>query len=74
MAINQLIAAGIQQPRVESPLNMMAQLSQLEAAREANALRQAQMQRLQRQERQEHELGALFASGAEPRSVWKARL
>ena len=64
MAINQLIAAGIQQPRFESPLNMMAQLSQLEAAREANALRQAQMQRLQRQEQQENELGALLASGA----------
>lgn len=64
MAINQLIAAGIQQPRFESPLNMMAQLSQIEAAREANALRQAQMQRLQRQERQENELGALLASGA----------
>jgi len=64
MAINQLIAAGIQQPRFESPLNMMAQLSQLEAAREANALRQVQMQRLQRQEQQENELGALLASGA----------
>jgi hypothetical protein len=64
MAINQLIAAGIQQPRFESPLNMMAQLSQLEAAREANALRQVQMQRLQRQEQQENELGALLARGA----------
>lgn len=64
MNINQLIAAGIQQPRFESPLNMMAQLSQIEAAREANALRQAQMQRLQRQEQQENELGALLASGA----------
>jgi hypothetical protein len=64
MNVNQLIAAGIQQPRFESPLNMMAQLSQLEAAREANALRQVQMQRLQRQEQQENELGALLASGA----------
>ena len=64
MAINQLIAAGIQQPRFESPLNMMAQLSQMEAAREANALRQMQMQRLQREEQQENELGVLLASGA----------
>lgn len=64
MNVNQLIAAGIQQPRFESPLNMMAQLSQLEAAREANALRQVQMQRLQREEQQENELGALLASGA----------
>ncbi len=49
MNVNQLIAAGIQQPRFESPLNMMAQLSQIEAAREGNQLRRMQAEQLMRQ-------------------------
>jgi hypothetical protein len=59
MSVNQLIAAGIQQPRFESPLNMMAQLSQLVAAREANELRRMQMAQMQRQ--QEQEMGLMNA-------------
>lgn len=53
MSINQLIAGGIQLPRFESPMNMMAQLSQLEAAREANELRRMQMAQLQQKTQQE---------------------
>ena len=59
MAINQLIAAGIQPVRFESPVNMMAQLSQLEAARSANELRQLQMTQLMRQQEQENALAGM---------------
>lgn len=63
MSINQLIAGGIQLPRFESPINMMAQLSQLEAAREANELRRMQMLKMQREQEQEMELMNALQSG-----------
>ena len=63
MAINQLIAAGIQQPRFESPMNMMAQLSQIEAAREANELRRMQMAQMQQRAQQEMMLANALRSG-----------
>jgi hypothetical protein len=59
MAINQLIAAGIQQPRFESPLNMMAQFAQLQQAQQANALNQMRMQQMERQMAQEEALGGM---------------
>ena len=63
MSINQLIAGGIQLPRFESPINMMAQLSQLEAAREANELRRMQMLKMQREQEQEMGLMNALQSG-----------
>ena len=63
MAINQLIAAGIQQPRFESPLNMMAQFAQLQQAQQANALNQMRMQQMQRQMAQEEALAGALRSG-----------
>jgi hypothetical protein len=59
MAINQLIAAGIQQPRFESPLNMMAQFAQLQQAQQANALNQMRMQQMERQMAHEEALGGM---------------
>jgi hypothetical protein len=59
MAINQLIAAGIQPPRFESPYNMMAQFAQIQQAQQANALNQMRMQQMERQMAQEEALGGM---------------
>lgn len=68
MPINQMIAAGVQQPRFESPLNMMAQVSQLRALQDANALRQAQTAKLEREAMRENQLAQLMSTG-EPLSL-----
>jgi hypothetical protein len=44
MPIDPRIALGYQPPAMESPVNMMATMQQLQAAKQANALRQAQME------------------------------
>lgn len=59
MAINQLIAAGIQPPRFESPYNMMAQFAQIQQAQQANALNQMRMQQMEREMAQEEALRGL---------------
>lgn len=59
MATIPQIAMGFQQPAIASPLNMMAQVSQIQAAQDANALRQFQMQQALRQQEQENALAAL---------------
>jgi hypothetical protein len=63
MAINQLIAAGIQPPRFESPYNMMAQFAQIQQAQQANALNQMRMQQMERQMAQEEALAGALRSG-----------
>ena len=62
--INAMIAQGAQPVRLESPINMMAQMSQLQAAQEANQLRQLQVQQLMRQQAQENALRQRVATGA----------
>ena len=62
--INAMIAQGVQPVRLESPINMMAQMSQLQAAQEANQLRQLQVQQLMRQQAQENALRQRVATGA----------
>lgn len=57
--INAMIAQGAQPVRLESPINMMAQLSQLQAAQGANQLRQMQMEQAMRQQEQENALAAM---------------
>jgi len=59
MATIPQIAMGFRQPEVASPLNMMAQVSQIQAAQDANALRQFQMQQALRQQEQENALAAM---------------
>jgi hypothetical protein len=59
MATIPQIAMGFRQPEIASPLNMMAQVSQIQAAQDANALRQFQMQQALRQQEQENALVAL---------------
>lgn len=59
MATIPQIAMGFRQPEVASPLNMMAQVSQIQAAQDANALRQLQMQQALRQQEQENALAAM---------------
>ena len=44
MPIDPRIALGYQPPAMESPVNMMATMQQLQAAKQSNALRQAQME------------------------------
>jgi hypothetical protein len=75
MAINQLIAAGIQQPRFESPLNMMAQFAQLQQAQQANALNQMRMQQMERQLAEEEALRmGVQRLGPDPSTIDVARL
>jgi hypothetical protein len=57
--INAMIAQGAQPVRLESPINMMAQMSQLQAAQGANQLRQMQMEQAMRQQEQENALARL---------------
>jgi hypothetical protein len=57
--INAMIAQGAQPVRLESPINMMAQMSQLQAAQGANQLRQMQMEQAMRQQEQENALAAM---------------
>ena len=59
MATIPQIAMGFRQPEIASPLNMMAQVSQIQAAQDANALRQLQMQQVLRQQEQENALAAM---------------
>lgn len=59
MATIPQIAMGFRQPEIASPLNMMAQVSQIQAAQDANALRQLQMQQALRQQEQENALAAM---------------
>lgn len=61
--INAMIAQGAQPVRLESPINMMAQMSQLQAAQEANQLRQLQVQQMMRQQEQENALRQRLATG-----------
>lgn len=61
--INAMIAQGVQPLRVESPLNVMAQMSQLQAAQGANQLRQMQMEQAMRQQEQENVLRQRLATG-----------
>jgi hypothetical protein len=63
MATIPQIAMGFQQPAIASPLNMMAQISQIQAAQDANALRQAQTEKLAREAARENQLAELMSSG-----------
>ena len=64
MATQPLVAMGFKAPEFASPLNMMTQVSQLQAAQEANALRQLQAQQLMRAQEQENALRSRLSSGA----------
>jgi hypothetical protein len=55
---------GFKAPEFASPLNMMTQVSQLQAAQDANALRQLQAQQLMRAQEQENALRSRLSSGA----------
>lgn len=63
MATIPQIAMGFRQPEVASPLNMMAQLSQMQALQEANALRQAQTAKIEREAARENQLAQLLSTG-----------
>ena len=63
MATIPQIAMGFRQPEIASPLNMMAQVSQLQALQEANALRQAQTAKIEREAARENQLAQLLSTG-----------
>lgn len=63
MATIPQIAMGFRQPEIASPLNMMAQVSQLQALQEANSLRQAQTAKIEREAARENQLAQLLSTG-----------
>ena len=64
--INQMIAQGVQMPKIESPLNQLAQVETIRQAQQANALRQAQMMDLERQREQTMTLNQLYREAYDP--------
>lgn len=63
MAIQPNIALMYQQPRFESPFNMLAQISQIQQAQQANALNQLRMQQAEREMAREESLANALRGG-----------
>lgn len=61
MPIDPRIALGYQPPQTESPVNLMLQMQQMQAGRQANALQQAQMAEYQRKLQDQNALRATLA-------------
>jgi hypothetical protein len=64
--LNQMIAQGVQLPKIESPINQMAQFEQIRGAQQANMLRQQQMAEMQRQQEQTAALNQLYQQAFDP--------
>lgn len=65
MAVNPNIALSFQAPKIESPINMMAQMQQLQGAQQQNQMRAMQMEELQADRAQQNAL-AQFMQGYQP--------
>ena len=67
MAIMPQIAMGFQMPQIQLPNqgNMLMQISQIQAAQQANALRQSQMQKMQMDAERENQLAQMLMGGGE---------
>jgi hypothetical protein len=63
MALNPNIAMSFQAPKLESPVNMMAQMQQLQGAQQVNQLRAAQMQQMQETQQNENALAQQMQGG-----------
>ena len=65
MAVNPNIALSFQAPKIESPINMMTQVQQLQGAQQQNQMRAMQMEELQADRAQQNAL-AQFMQGYQP--------
>lgn len=64
--LNQMIAQGVQMPKIESPLAQISQIEAIRQAQQTNALRQAQMAGLQREQEQATALNQLYREAFDP--------
>jgi hypothetical protein len=64
--LNQMIAQGVRQLQLESPLNQFAQVETIRQAQQTNALRQAQMQEIERERLSKNALNKAYADAFDP--------
>lgn len=64
--LNQMIAQGGGQLKLESPINQMAQIEQIRNAQQANMLNQAKMQQIQREQAQVQAVNRLYGEAFDP--------
>jgi hypothetical protein len=66
--LNQMIAQGVQMPKIESPLNQFAQVEAIRQAQQTNMLRQAEMQKLEREQASINALNRAYAEAFNPQT------